>query len=305
MSTLRTVRPDKVTKHDNARAARRSDSLGNLCGVARVRRSELVEMREPRPGESRYRILTQLLRERIFRGDFEDRKLPTETSIASESGLSRQTVRRAYQELVSEGLVYRVRGSGTFVTPAETRYRRSFGSVNDLLQLQMDTTFELIEPLHRITDELLASQMRQDFSELWALSFRRRHQAKAFCLTRVYLPLRIGAALSDVAEFKDAEIVTGTTVISQIQSHGFDIAEAEQVITAVAADGDLAQLLSTSIGSPLLHIERTYLDRRGHVVELAVSDFLPGEYQHSTRLGRQNQDPQHAAALLQATRDPS
>ncbi|TWP34942.1 GntR family transcriptional regulator [Leekyejoonella antrihumi] len=244
-------------------------------------------MREPRAGESRYRVLTQLLRERIFRGEFENRALPTEISLAGDYGLSRQTVRRAYQELVSEGLVYRIRGSGTYVRPRETRYNRSFGSVDDLLQLQLDTTFELTEPMHRVTDAEIASRLRQDFAELWALIFRRRHQDKAFCLTRVYLPLRIGAALAEVPELNDPALVTGITVISLIQSHGFDIAEAEQVITATAAGVDESRLLSVPTASPLLHVERNYLDRQGRALELAVSDFLPDEYQHRTQLGRQ------------------
>lgn len=253
------------------------------------RGDETVDMREPRPGESRYRVLTQMLRERIYRGDFEDRALPTETSLADEFGLSRQTVRRAFQDLVSEGLVYRVRGSGTFVTPRETRYNRSFGSVDDLLQLQLDTTFELTEPLHRLSDEGLAARMRQDFPDIWALTFRRRHEGKAFCLTRVYLPMRTGTTLSGVAELTNPELVTGTTVISQIQSRGFDIAEAEQVITAVAAGPETSSLLSVPTGSPLLHIERTYFDQRGQALELAVSDFLPDEYQHRTKLGRRSE----------------
>lgn len=246
-------------------------------------------MRQTRPGESRYRVLTQLLRERIFRGEFEEQPLPTEISLAEEFELSRQTVRRAFQELVSEGLVYRVRGSGTFVTPRETRYNRSFGSVDDLLQLQIDTSFELTAPLHRIADAGIATQLRQDFPDVWALTFRRHHHGKIFCLTRVYLPMRIGAVLSGVPELTDPELVTGITVISLIQNRGFDIAEAEQVITAAAASTDLADLLATSVGSPLLHIERTYLDRQGQVLELAVSDFVPGEYQHRTRLGRRTE----------------
>lgn len=248
-----------------------------------------MTMREPRPGESRYRILTQLLRERIYQGEFEDRPLPPEIALAEEFGLSRQTVRRAFQELVSEGLVYRVRGSGTFVRPRETRYNRAFGSVDDLLQLQLDTKFELTEPLHRVSDMSLAVRMRQDFPDLWALTFRRHHRGKAFCLTRVYLPPRIGSGLSTVAELRDPELVTGITVISLIESRGFDIAEAEQVITATAASVDLSDTLGTPVGSPLLHIERTYLDRRGQALELAVSDFLPGEYQHRTRLGRRTE----------------
>jgi len=248
-----------------------------------------VKMREPRLGESRYRILTQLLRERIYQGEFEDGPLPAEITLAEELGLSRQTVRRAFQELASEGLIYRVRGKGTFVTPRETRYTRPFGSVDDLLQLQLDTTFELTEPLHRISDEALASRLQQDFPDLWALTFRRHHHGKAFCLTRVYLPLRVGVTLSKVPELSDPALATSITVISLIESRGFDIAEAEQLITATAATVHLADMRSAPVGSPLLHIERTYLDRQGRPLELAVSDFLPGEYQHRTLLGRRSE----------------
>ena len=248
---------------------------------------------DPRPGESRYRVLAQLLRERIFRGEFEDQPLPTEVSLAQEFGLSRQTVRQSFKELVNEGIVYRVAGSGTFVTPRDTRYNRAFGSVDDLLQLQLDTSFELTEPLHRATRSSrasLAAQLRQDFPDHCALTFRRRHHGKAFCLTRVYLPLRVGTALMDVAELTDPELDTGITVISLIQLRGFDIAEAEQVITATAADEELADQLSVPVGSPLLHVERTYIDSQDRVLELAVSDFLPDEYQHRTRLGRQGEN---------------
>jgi DNA-binding GntR family transcriptional regulator len=249
----------------------------------------IVGIRDPRRGESRYRLLTQLLRERIFQGEFEERRLPTEVSLAQEFGLSRQTVRQAFQELVSEGIVYRVRGSGTFVTPRETRYNRPFSSVDDLLQLQLDTTFELIEALHRTVRPSLAAQLRQEFPDLWALTFRRRHLGKAFCVTRVYLPLRIGWTLADVPELSNPAMTTATTVIGMITSRGFHISEAEQVITASAADEYVAELLSTPPGTPLLHITRTYIDASGQVLEVAVSEFLPSEYQHRTRLARRSE----------------
>jgi len=256
---------------------------------------------DPRPGEARYRLLTQLLRERIFKGEFEDKPLPTEAALAAEFGLSRHTVRQAFQDLVSEGIVYRVRGSGTFVTPPETRYNRPFGSVDDLLQLQLDTTFELIEPIHQAALPTLAVHLRQDFPEVWALAFRRRHHGTPFCITRVYLPMRIGSALADVPELNNAELATGVTVIGLIQNRGFDIAEAEQVITATATDAETSRLLSIPVAAPLLHIARTYIDAQGRVIEYAVSEFLPSEYQHRTRLGRR--DEASAARGLSAVRE--
>src|SRR5262249_783477 len=56
----------------------------------------------------------------------EDGRLPTEAELARSYGVSRQTVRRAFQDLVAEGMVLRVPGRGTFVAPRRP-YLRQFG----------------------------------------------------------------------------------------------------------------------------------------------------------------------------------
>lgn len=83
-----------------------------------------------------------------------------------------------------------------------------------------------------------------------------------------------------------------------IESHGNDITEAEQVVTATAADEALAAHLGCAAGIPILHIERTYLGRRGEVLEHAVSDFLPQHYSLRSRLGR-SLAPDPSPVLLQ------
>ena len=49
-----------------------------------------------------------------------DSQLPTEQSISQELGISRGTVRQAINALVTEGRLYRVQGSGTFVSEPAT-----------------------------------------------------------------------------------------------------------------------------------------------------------------------------------------
>lgn len=243
-----------------------------------------MDVRPRRPGESSYRLLTQRLRERIFQGEFpEGTKLPTEQSLADELGLSRQTIRRAYQELVAEGSVYRVQGSGTFVAPGGARYRRPFGSVDDLMNLQLDTDFELVDPLTDRIDRDVADRLGLEAPHVVSLTFLRLHRGEPFCRTRVHLPPAIAATVADVPELTDPGVHSKTTIISLIEAQGNDIGEAEQVISAVAAD---TSALGCALGSPLLHIERLYTDRVGRALELAISDFLPAHYAHRSRLGR-------------------
>ena len=200
------------------------------------REKQILEIRGRRDGESSYRVLTQLLRESIYRERYaDDDPLPTDLALAQEHGLSRQTVRRAYQELVAEGLVYRVPGRGTFVTPEKTRYRRTFGTVADLMKLQLDTQFELVLPLTDDVHDAAAAALELPDRHIFAVTFRRLHLGEAFCLTRVFLPPRMARKLADVRELTEPGVRSNVTVIGLLESHGADIAEAQQVITAIGA----------------------------------------------------------------------
>jgi GntR family transcriptional regulator len=55
------------------------------------------------------------LRERILAGDFEEGRIPPETELASELGVSRTTIRDAFSRLEHQGIITRRQGAGTFV----------------------------------------------------------------------------------------------------------------------------------------------------------------------------------------------
>jgi GntR family transcriptional regulator len=67
-------------------------------------------------GRSRYAVLAQALRQRIFAGEWVPGiALPAEQALARENNVALGTMRRALQELVDEGLIERLHGRGTFV----------------------------------------------------------------------------------------------------------------------------------------------------------------------------------------------
>ena len=85
---------------------------------------------------------------------------PPRSQLSASYSVSRQTVRRAMQDLVSEGIIYRVAGRGTYPVAEEDRYVNHFGSVEELMALSLDTECQVVSPLQRKVDVETASRLR-------------------------------------------------------------------------------------------------------------------------------------------------
>ena len=241
-----------------------------------------------------YQALRQSLRDDIAAGTYRDgARLPTESELVARHGLSRQTVRRAFQDLVAEGVVYRVPGRGTYArdgaSEAGHRYLRQLGSIEDLMSLSDDTTMEVLTGLRRRVDVDAAGRMRLADDVVYTVVFRRLHGSDPgvpFVVTRVHLPEPVARPLLGVRELSDGAVGT-STVIGLTEPHlAESIAEAAQWITVSSADDDVAAAVGCDRGHPMLRVDRLYSDASGRPVELAVSHFLPEQYTYRVTLRR-------------------
>jgi DNA-binding GntR family transcriptional regulator len=237
-----------------------------------------------------YRTLGQRLREDIAAGLYRGGvRLPTESELVARHGLSRQTVRRAFQDLVAEGAVYRVPGRGTYATEPGRRYLRQLGSIEDLMSLSDDTTMEVVAGLRRRVDVDAASRLRLDDDVVHTVVFRRLHGSDPgvpFVLTRVHLPESVARTVLGRPEVADGAVST-STIIGLTEPHLDEpIAEAAQSITVSPADDDVVAAVGCPPGHPMLRVDRLYSDASGTPVELAVSHFLPEQYTYRVTLRR-------------------
>jgi DNA-binding GntR family transcriptional regulator len=237
-----------------------------------------------------YRTLAAEIRDAIRNGEYADgRQLPTEEQLSASFSVSRQTVRRAMQDLVSEGIIYRVAGRGTYPVAEEDRYVNHFGSVEELMALSLDTECQVVSPLQRKVDVETASRLRLRSDEIFTVTFVRLHSDVPFCYTSVYLPPRIGQLLADVDELASPGRRSRVTVIGLIDARrGGSITAAEQSISAAGAPAFAARHLGRDAGEPLLRIDRLYFDEEDDPVELAVSYFDPEHYSHRVKLRRRS-----------------
>jgi GntR family transcriptional regulator len=236
-----------------------------------------------------YQSLAQLLREAIAQGEFSNgRRLPTEAQLTADYGVSRQTVRRALEELAAEGLIFRVRGRGTFATPLSSgQYLRSIGSVEDLLALSLDSVMETVRPLQRRADVVAAGRLRTDSDQVMSGLFRRLHDGVPFSITEVSLPLALGRHIVESGALLTPGEVLQSTVIGLVDEMNSEpIAGAHQSITAAGVPPDLAELIDRRPDDHVLRIDRLYFDAAGRPLELAVSYFNPERYSYRLELRR-------------------
>src|SRR5487761_1118240 len=182
-------------------------------------------------------------------------------------------------------------GPGTFAVPGDGRYLRSFGSIDDLMSLSLDTELQVVEPLHVLASVDIADQLRPGADTVMTMSFLRLHDGVPFCYTRVHVPMEIGRKLRElpeVAELAEPGARARFTLISLIErvcQH--PIHSAAQDATAVAADPEVAHRLGCAAGLPVLRIDRLYRDRELTPLELAVNYFHPDRYSYRIQLRAQ------------------
>lgn len=167
------------------------------------------------------------------------------------------------------------------------RYLRHFGSVEELMGLSLDTEMVIVAPIRRAIDVSASDRLRAGSEPIFSARFHRVHNEVPFCTTTVFIRDVIARDLPKYAELTMTGTRSRHTFIGLIDAHTpGGVAEAEQSVTAVEADPDLASDLGCPEGAPLLRIDRLYFNGDDTPVELAVSHFLPDQYTYRMRLRR-------------------
>jgi GntR family transcriptional regulator len=210
-------------------------------------------------------------------------QLPTEDSLIARFGVSRITVRRAIQNLVSRGLIEIRRGKGTFVAaPKLTQDLKELsGFVEDMHALGRKPTARVIGKEIVTADATVAHQLALTKGER-VVRIRRVRLADGVPLSfdETYLPLEIGK-----------KIITNDLKIEPIFSllerkYNVPLIEAEYTLDAVAADGEVAAALKVKQRSPIFRIERTSYSTGGRPVDYEKLHYRGDLVRFVTRLVR-------------------
>lgn len=212
-----------------------------------------------------YRQLYTILRDELARGTWKPGdRLPSEAELIATYGVSRITVRQAFELLVNEGLVYRRRGSGTFVTtpPIEHGLNRIISFSTDMERRGLHPETEVIDS--RLESASLEIAQRLDIepgAEVAVLERLRLADGMPMSIERSHLVHRVCPGILD------GDYVQTPLHQALFERYGIHLTRARQAVRAVGADAAKAERLHVPVGAPLFYIERVTFQQAGIPVE--------------------------------------
>jgi GntR family transcriptional regulator len=229
----------------------------------------------PRPGgvagapraQPLYRQVKSHLVHRVLAGEWRPgESLPSEQKLAEEYGLSQGTVRKAIEEMASDGLVSRQAGRGTFVT-SHSGDRRPFRfhrlRAEDGSKIAGDNV-EFLDCREGLVQPRAALGLRLAPGAPVIETLRRRHfEGRPVLLEVISLPAGrfpgIGAALNDE---RPASIY-----LLMERRYNVLVTEVDERVRARMPDEREIRLLDLAPNTPVLEVERVAYSLGGEPVE--------------------------------------
>ncbi|MEX2536829.1 MAG: GntR family transcriptional regulator [Trueperaceae bacterium] len=201
--------------------------------------------------------------------------LTSERELSESLVLSRMTVRRAFEELVAEGLVEQRQGSGTFVRrgPVEQTIDRLQGFGEEATRLGLRPGSRVLEIGKHPADPATASCLEvQPGEPLLRLTRLRTTDEAPLALQIAHLaPALAGLSLELLNEL-------GSLYRTISAQYGVEAFRARQTIAARMPTGRERALLQLEPGIPVLALERTTYDAQDRPFEFVRSAYRGDHY---------------------------
>jgi GntR family transcriptional regulator len=202
--------------------------------------------------------------------------IPTELELCSLYGVSRITVRRAVERLVSARMIYRKRGVGTFVCKP-THHAKSLrltGYMRDVLTFDQQLTTRILK---RGTGDVPAGVL-EAFGitaghKLYCISALNYLDSEPYALTNTFFAEALAAIAPKV------QMLDGRTSLREIEDHTeLRVRSGDQSIEPMIARGQLAKHLGVKAGTAILTTMRRYYADGPAPLEVVQVFYHPERY---------------------------
>lgn len=187
--------------------------------------------------------------------------LPSENELCEKYSSTRMTVRRALQELVQDGYIYRKQGKGSIVSST----RRSLGLLSikgwtDVVGAKKHGTTTLLEEMSlrklngSMFNHLLIEEDQE--AEFYSLKRLRSVDKEPIMVEETFIPY------DKITDWGKEPLVKGSLFKTLYTRYNIDVIDMVQEIRAVTCSQQIATLLDIPKRAPVLHILRRYSTSR-------------------------------------------
>ncbi|MHB1162249.1 MAG: GntR family transcriptional regulator, partial [Chloroflexota bacterium] len=218
--------------------------------------------------------------------------MPTERELIDRFGVSRITVRQAVNSLMSDGLLHRQRGLGTFVRSnrIERELSTLTGFSEEMLARGLTPGTKLVFAEMADPDASVSARLQlEPGQKVFRMVRVRLANGEPMAFEVDYLPPDLGEKLMQ----EDLE----EALYTLFERYGVEIDWADQAIQPTPANEFIASHLGIKKGTPVLLMERVVYAIDGRPVELSRTSYRADRYIYRVRLKR-NRNQRGAATSL-------
>ena len=211
--------------------------------------------------------------------------LPSESQLCRDFGVSRGTVIKAIEVLLSEGLAQRRQGVGTFVSrPALHRMPGFILGFSETVRQQGRT------PSHRLVDqcELTRAEALQYGCDEPALMLNRIRLVDGvpWAIHKLVIPLSVAEKVPALYGVESKVEDPGFSLYEALGDAGLTVDHADEAVNTRLATDEEAELLRIDLPCAVMLVHRKSFDPRGRLLELIEAVYLGDCYTYETRLVR-------------------
>lgn len=199
-----------------------------------------------------YQKIITSLKKSIDDGEYSDMRLPDERSLAESYSVSRSSIKRALGLMADQGIIFKKRGSGTFVNPLYLKQGSSFSysgknlgitdsfNVNGQKPGVKVLKFDVVHPDKDLQDNLFLkpSEFVYSFERLRFLD------DVPFMIETGYIPIKLAPELS--------EQIASESIFNYVESElGKEVNKTYLTISAQPSDEEGKKLLNLSANEPV------------------------------------------------------
>lgn len=199
-----------------------------------------------------YYQLENIIRKRIEEGIYKvDEKIPSERTLSEELDISRMTISKAINNLVEEGVLYRKRGQGTFVSKNKIDFFPGLMGFTEIMESKgMKPLSKVISQSVIMPDRQLCEKLQISEDEKVIFTQRLRlADNEIINLEKSYVPYSLCSKLLEV----DLSV---ESIYKLLTDEGYKPLKAEQQVQAILSNEKLSELLEINVDEPILKRKR-------------------------------------------------